>query len=68
MRKYCGGSGHAWTANAQTIAVKAEDFTDDPRTDLLDSLPQVTQPGRNHACGRQVQSFGRPEHLRQRGE
>jgi hypothetical protein len=68
MRKYCGGSGHAWTANAQTTAVKAEDFTDDPRTDLLDSLPQVTQPGRNHACGRQVQSFGRPEHLRQRGE
>jgi tetratricopeptide (TPR) repeat protein len=28
----------------------------------------VTQPGRNHACGRQVQSFGRPEHLRQRGD
>jgi hypothetical protein len=47
MRKYCGGSGHAWTANAQTTAVKAEDFTDDPRTDLLDAPPHVAQSIRN---------------------
>lgn len=26
---------------------KLEDFTDDHRTDLMDPLPQVTQPGRN---------------------
>jgi hypothetical protein len=45
------------TAAVRTIAVKPKDFTDEPRTDLLDMLPRVTQPG-------SMQSFGRQEHLR----
>lgn len=44
----------------ETTAVKAEDFTDDPRTDLLDAPPHVASPSG-------MQSFERLEHLGPRG-